>query len=933
MQKQIGFLFIIGFSTNWAIAQNVGIGTTNPRARLHVADSSVLFTAPATLPANAGNTPVTGPGHRMMWFANKAALRLGRTTGNQSDAAQVGQLSFASGQDNIVTGFASAAFGTENKLSSGYNFAAGYGNETRSVTAAAFGFNNLVKAQHGFAIGLHNDTSDNASPNVAGTFDRLFQIGNGSSGNNRSNAITVLRNGNTGIGTVNPATRLHVADSSVLFTAPATLPANAGNPPVSGAGNRMMWHADKASFRAGGVQSTEWDIENIGQYSFATGLNNRAVGYVSFSAGQNNLSSGFGSTTFGKDNMASEIHSFAGGLAARATGSQSFAFGYDLEARGAYTASFGSKTIAKGSGSFAAGGAVHANGQFSFATGLFNDTTDAVGITGSIPPGGRIFQVGNGVSNSQRSNAFTILYNGRVGIGTTTPAARLHVADSSVVFTSTSFSPDARPPVEGNGGRMMWFASRSAFRAGSAGTTEWDRDSIGVNSFGSGLAPKAIAFNSAAFGFFSQARGFSSFATGEYSIARGQTSIAMGVGNLANAYASMAIGGAESKATGEYAVAIGFRSTASGQYAQAFGHGSIASGISATSLGYATQATNNDALAIGQSTIASGIGSFAAGNLSEAKGTNSMALGYNAIANASYTTALGYSTRANGVYATAIGFSSVADGSNALATGQNTSASGAYSSSFGWATNAKAVGAMAVGVYNDNTDNPNTSTEQSTDRLFQIGNGNSTTRSNAITVLRNGYTGIGVTDPAYNLDISTRMRIRGAPGFSAGLWLNNEANTAIPAFIGMYTDNLVGFYGNGVGWGFVMNTTTGNATLSGSLTQNSDARLKRDIVPLSNSLEAIQQLSGYSYHWKDASNTDEQIGLLAQEIQKVYPQLVKENAQGTLSVNYSGMVPVLLEAIKEQQKQSEKQQLKIDMQQNELEELKKLVQQLLNTKQ
>jgi hypothetical protein len=61
--------------------------------------------------------------------------------------------------------------------------------------------------------------------------------------------------------------------------------------------------------------------------------------------------------------------------------------------------------------------------------------------------------------------------------------------------------------------------------------------------------------------------------------------------------------------------------------------------------------------------------------------------------------------------------------------------------------------------------------------------------------------------------------------------------------------------------------------------------------------------------------------------------LVKENADGKLGVNYSGLIPVLLQAIKEQQKQSENQQLKIEQQQKELNELKKLVQHLINAKQ
>jgi hypothetical protein len=108
----------------------------------------------------------------------------------------------------------------------------------------------------------------------------------------------------------------------------------------------------------------------------------------------------------------------------------------------------------------------------------------------------------------------------------------------------------------------------------------------------------------------------------------------------------------------------------------------------------------------------------------------------------------------------------------------------------------------------------------------------------------------------------------------------------------------------------------GNAWLKGTLVEASDMRLKKNIQPLSGTISKINQLNGYSYNWKD-DNADPsiQIGLLAQEIQKVYPQLVKENEKGTLSVNYMGMVPVLLEAIKEQQQQ--------------IEELKQLVNQLI----
>ena len=98
--------------------------------------------------------------------------------------------------------------------------------------------------------------------------------------------------------------------------------------------------------------------------------------------------------------------------------------------------------------------------------------------------------------------------------------------------------------------------------------------------------------------------------------------------------------------------------------------------------------------------------------------------------------------------------------------------------------------------------------------------------------------------------------------------------------------------------------SSGNLSLDGSLTQNSDARLKTEITPLNNTLDKIAQINGYYYQWKDAEQrgNQRQLGVIAQEVQKVYPELVKEDENGILSVNYAQMTAVLLEAIKEQQK-------------------------------
>jgi len=91
----------------------------------------------------------------------------------------------------------------------------------------------------------------------------------------------------------------------------------------------------------------------------------------------------------------------------------------------------------------------------------------------------------------------------------------------------------------------------------------------------------------------------------------------------------------------------------------------------------------------------------------------------------------------------------------------------------------------------------------------------------------------------------------------------------------------------------------GNGVITASTTHPSDRRLKKNITPLQNSLEKIQSLQGVSYAWKSPDKKAENIGFIAQDVQKVYPELVTEGRNGYLSVDYSSLVSALTEAIKE----------------------------------
>jgi hypothetical protein len=95
--------------------------------------------------------------------------------------------------------------------------------------------------------------------------------------------------------------------------------------------------------------------------------------------------------------------------------------------------------------------------------------------------------------------------------------------------------------------------------------------------------------------------------------------------------------------------------------------------------------------------------------------------------------------------------------------------------------------------------------------------------------------------------------------------------------------------------------SNGNATLTGTLTQSSDVRLKRDIFPIEDALKKVMTLNGVTFYWKDKSRDQhEQVGVVAQNVEKTFPQAVTTDAKTKLkSVNYSGLVAPLIEAIKQ----------------------------------
>ena len=93
--------------------------------------------------------------------------------------------------------------------------------------------------------------------------------------------------------------------------------------------------------------------------------------------------------------------------------------------------------------------------------------------------------------------------------------------------------------------------------------------------------------------------------------------------------------------------------------------------------------------------------------------------------------------------------------------------------------------------------------------------------------------------------------------------------------------------------------STGTLTVT-DLNTTSDAQYKENVQPIGNPMDILNTINGVSFNWKDSGNKS--YGVIAQELQKVLPELVKQGDQG-LTVSYIPLIAILIEAIKEQQKQ------------------------------
>lgn len=174
--------------------------------------------------------------------------------------------------------------------------------------------------------------------------------------------------------------------------------------------------------------------------------------------------------------------------------------------------------------------------------------------------------------------------------------------------------------------------------------------------------------------------------------------------------------------------------------------------------------------------------------------------------------------------------------------------------------------------------------------------------------------GVRIGTPSFDVHLKQSGLTEGGAG---GIGL--ESSTSTNNWKIYHSGSFLSFAENGVRRAYIQNGT-------GAYIQTSDRHLKKNISEINNVLDKLESLSIYSYHYADQNPSETKtLGVMAQELQPHFPELVVINEEGDLGVNYANLSVVALKAIQEQQKIIEEHQAKIDDLSEEIKAIKVLL--------
>ncbi len=917
-----------------------------------MADGDLLLTGTHT---GTASVPVTGAGTRMFFDIQQGAFRAGEVTGTQWDNANVGTFSVAMGKDteasgqfslaigetSVASNYYAIATGLENLASGQASFAGGWYSIASGDTAIAFGDSTYATGAMAVALG---DTS-------MALADRAIAIGGGGSRATGSNSIAL---GN----------RVYAGDGVAVGGDPAN---GSQNP---GTGEGAMAIGLVTSLNAPSPRPMVTGDQSLGIFmGNQSGVNLTTANQMNLMGGKMVIDSTVPATNLVADTeleIDGTLKIGSGGEACDASreGSIRYLAASDTfetcATAGSWTALGGGSASAAGADreiQFNSGGTFGASSTFKLMadgdlllTGTYTGTA-SVPVSGA---GSRMFldtqkmalRIGT-ASGTEWDNANIGNYSFAFGEATTASAyGSIALGGSSSASGVLSLAHGDTSSAEGPGSIALGNYTHATGSASIAlGNSIY---ATGDYTFAAGDANTASGYAAVALGGSNTASGVGSLALGMESSATGSHSIALGhyvkAGNGLFNSGDPTLGSADGT-VGEASMAIGLITSANNPTTYPTITGDQSLGIMMGNQdGVVLSSANTMGLFGGKMVIDSTVPAtnLVADTELEIDGTLKIGSGGESC-DAAREGSIQYLAASDTfqVCATAGSWSAMGGGASlsglTAATAANTINNANFAQTWQWNSLTTGTG-LALSSSSVTSGRilsvVSSGTSASGPAIYAESNANSSSghgiRSSVNSSTGGSYAmygstfgpGAGVFGEATNTAVTGSRGVYGLSTGINGIGMLGQATSTTGT--GVYghamgsSGTTYGVYGtsaSSAGYGgYFTNTSTGVALhaagdieYTGVLRDMSDIRLKDNVTPLESSLEKITQLQGISFTMKDSTAHDTEYGFSAQEVQKIYPDLVHKanDEDGTLSMNYTGLIAPLVEAIKEQQKEIE----------------------------
>jgi hypothetical protein len=693
--------------------------------------------------------------------------------------------------------------------------------------------------------------------------------------------------------------------------------------------NRILWYPLKNSFLTGRVLIENPD--SVGENSFASGFESKSAGIYSQALGFKAIARGEYSTAVGKNAVAGKVNSFAFGDGVVANGVNSYAFGKGAMATSDGSYAFGFNAQASGQDALAFGTGTQATGNGSFALGFIGRDSAGLATTNTKATGDWSFALGMGSQSINR---------GAITLGT------LCNANGQFAFAS--------------GYQSVASGNFSIAMGSNAKATNEYAVAIGIMASASNSGDVALGHGRASGGGsiainYGEATNHASFASNA-SKATGRYSTSTGYGNQASGDASVNIGGAGSIAAGYCSATFGYNNIARGFYSTSMGFANSSPGYMSVATGNYTISRSHATLVVGRyndTTNMSNISSwvltdpvFVVGNgTSNSLRKNAFTILKNGkvgigVLNPYYNMTVVGDTE-KGVLMVSPNYDDQSNGNAEIILAEDYW--GNYRMKIQYNGNENKL--HFIGGYASTDYSPQHMTINRHGGFVGIGNPNPTARLHVQGTTKS-VTPTGTAAAAGQFQAWTEGTAQGqlavfslyptfqgtadngprraadiVGGFNGGSWGNEYLSFNVgrsgSANDGQSVNNeRMRITGNGnIGIG-TSNPGTYRLYVSGSAYSTggwsgSDLRWKKDIIEVDNVIEEVLKLRPVKYSWRIddfpeiSFEPDKQLGLIAQEVENVFPELVRTDMDGYKSISYEKLTVILIQGMKEQQKQIE----------------------------